>query len=273
MFIAMSSRGSNEQIIQALVLMAVYLVLHRWYVIGGFVFGLAIHFKIYPIIFSFVLYFFIDCDRDLIAAGGNPYWAIVSKKGFFTKDRLVFTFMTVVTFVGFTAAFYPLYGYEYLYEAYLYHSVRKDHRHNNSVYWYLIYQLFDEPNSTMIGLLTFIPQWALVIAAGITFYYDLFLAMFVQVYCFVMFNKVMTAQYYIWYMVFFPLILVNSRMIDDRKGQGFFLFVTWWIGQGVWGYYANAFENEGKATLLQIHYVNIGWLISNMLFCFMWIFN
>ena len=97
--------------------------------------------------------------------------------------------------------------------------------------------------------------------------------MFVQVYCFVMFNKVMTAQYYIWYMVFFPLILVNSRMIDDRKGQGFFLFVTWWIGQGVWGYYANAFENEGKNTLLEIHMVNCCWLVANMCFCMTWLFN
>jgi len=105
----------------------------------------------------------------------------------------VFTALTVVTFFGLTAVFYPIYGYEYLYEAYLYHFVRKDHRHNNSVYWYLIYQLFDEPNSTLIGILTFVPQWALVIAAGITFYYDLFLAFFVQVWCFVMFNKVMTA--------------------------------------------------------------------------------
>ena len=87
--------------------------------------------------------------------------------------------MTVATFVGLTGLFYLLYGYEFLYEAYLYHFVRKDHRHNNSVYWYLIYQLFDEPNSTLIGILTFVPQWALVIASGISFYYDIFTACYV----------------------------------------------------------------------------------------------
>jgi GPI mannosyltransferase 1 subunit M len=77
------------------------------------------------------------------------------------------------TFIGLTYLFYVIYGYEFLYEAYLYHFVRKDHRHNNSVYWYMIYQLFDEPNSTLFAILMFIPQWALIIASGVLFYYDL----------------------------------------------------------------------------------------------------
>ena len=139
MFISMSARGSNDVIIQVLVFSSLYQILKQRYIIAGLLFGLSIHFKIYPIIFSFVLYFFIDCDTNLIAKGGNPYKAIVSKNGFFTRNRLIFTAMTVVTLVTFTAAFYPIYGYEYLYETYLYHLVRKDHRHNNSVYWYLIY--------------------------------------------------------------------------------------------------------------------------------------
>ena len=101
--------------------------------------------------------------------------------------------MTVGTLVILTGVFYPLYGYEYLYEAYLYHFVRKDHRHNNSVYWYLIYQLFDEPKSVLVGVLTFVPQWALVFVSGIALYYDLFTACFLQTWFFVIFNKVMTA--------------------------------------------------------------------------------
>lgn len=172
----MASRGSNEQIIQVLIFITFYFLLYRQYVISGFFLGLAIHFKIYPIVYSFVLYFYIDCDRDMIAAGGNPYMAIISKKGFFTWNRIKFTVMTVGTFVGLTGLFYYIYGYEFLYETYLYHFIRKDHRHNNSVYWYLIYQLFDEPNSTLIGILTFVPQWSLILTVGFAFYYDIFLA-------------------------------------------------------------------------------------------------
>jgi phosphatidylinositol glycan class M len=65
-------------------------------------------------------------------------------KRLFTKNRLVFTFVSASTFIGLTYYFYTVYGYEFLYEGYLYHLVRKDNRHNYSVYWYLIYHLYDE---------------------------------------------------------------------------------------------------------------------------------
>ena len=126
--------------------------------------------------YCFVFYFFIDCDRDLIAKG-SPYKAIISKKGFFTWNRIKFTFFTVASLVGFTALFYHIYGWEFLYEANLYHLIRRDHRHNNSVYFYLIYQTFDEEKSTLIGILMFVPQALIVLASGFLFYYDLFFAM------------------------------------------------------------------------------------------------
>lgn len=100
------------------------------------------HFKIYPIIYSFVFYFFIDLDRAMIATG-KPYKAIISQYGFFSRNRLVFTAVSAGTFIGFTAFFYVIYGYEFLHESLLYHLVRKDHRHNNSVYFYMIYMLYD----------------------------------------------------------------------------------------------------------------------------------
>ena len=138
--------------------------------------------------------------------------------------------MTVLTFVGLTAAFYPIYGFEYLYESYLYHFVRKDHRHNNSVYWYLIYQLFDEPNSTLIGILTFIPQWSLVIVSGFALYYDIFMACYMQVWFFVIFNKVMTAQYYMWYIAFWPIILINNRLVYEKQWLLGGYVLVWIVG-------------------------------------------
>lgn len=232
--------------------MSVYLLLNRRYVLAGFFFGLAIHFKIYPIIFSFVFYFYIDCDHDLIARGGNPYKAIISKKGFFTWNRICFTFLTVATFVGLTGLFYHIYGYEFLYESYLYHFVRKDHRHNNSVYWYMIYQLFDEPNSTLIGILTFVPQWSLVIVSGFALYYDIFAACFYQVWFFVMFNKVQTAQYFMWYIAFMPIVLINNRVVTEKLGLFLAYLVCWGLGQGMWLFYANGFETNGEQTLVMI---------------------
>jgi len=225
--VAISTRGSNDVMITVLVLLSVFLILRKWYVAAGIVYGLSIHFKIYPIMYSFVFYFFIDCDKSLIASGGSPYKAIVSKNGFFTRNRLVFTFFTVVTLVGLTGVFYYIYGWEFLYEANLYHLVRKDHRHNNSIYFYLIYQLFDEPNSTLLGLLMFLPQAAVVLLSGFLFYYDLFFAMLLQTWSFVIFCKVMTAQYYLWYLAIMPLAAVNNRM---SIGVHVLIYIIWLLG-------------------------------------------
>ena len=62
---------------------------------------------------------------------------------FFTPNRLKFTLISASTFLFFTILFYVIYGWEFLYEGYLYHLVRKDNRHNYSVYFYLIYQTYD----------------------------------------------------------------------------------------------------------------------------------
>lgn len=178
--------------------------------------------------------------------------AIYSKKGFFTKDRLVFTVVSAGTFIGLTYFFYVIYGYEFLYEAYLYHFIRKDHRHNNSVYFYLIYQLFDAPNSTTIAILTFLPQWGTLIAAGLMFYYDLWLCLLIQTWSFVIFNKVMTAQYYLWYILLLPIAAINSKAIHERPRLILFWAIMYTLGQINWGIQADAFETHGAATIPQI---------------------
>lgn len=66
MIIAMPTRGSNDNIISLLLFTALYALLQKKYVMAGFFYGLSVHFKIYPIIYCFVLYFFIDMDRKLI---------------------------------------------------------------------------------------------------------------------------------------------------------------------------------------------------------------
>ena len=136
--IAMSTRGSNDNIISLLVFLSVWLLLKRWYIFSGFFYGLSVHFKIYPIIYCFVFYFYIDCGRQMVTKHGLPYRAI-NFNGFFTLNRIKFTLASAGTFIGFTALFYYIYGWEFLHESYLYHFTRKDHRHNNSVYYYLIY--------------------------------------------------------------------------------------------------------------------------------------
>ena len=159
MIVGMSIRGSNDNMIALLVLVSVFLLLKKRYVLAGLFYGLSIHFKIYPIIYCFVFFFFIDCDRKTIAESGSTARAMWSHKGcgFLTKNRLIFTLMTIISLTGLTMLYFWMYEWEFLYEALIYHITRRDNRHNESVYWYMIYQLFDLPNTNEFSILMFIP--------------------------------------------------------------------------------------------------------------------
>ena len=170
----MSTRGSNDNIIAMLVYITLYYLLKKEYVKAAFWYGLSVHFKIYPIIYSFVFYLFIDLDRKAILERKSSIW-----KNFFTQNRITFTLVSAFTFIAFTGVFYAIYGYEFLYESLLYHFIRKDNRHNYSVYFYTIYQMYDRQSSTMFAILAFVPQWSVMLCTGFLFYYDLFFAMLI----------------------------------------------------------------------------------------------
>jgi phosphatidylinositol glycan class M len=206
--IAMSTRGSNDNIIAMLVYVTLYYLLKKNYTAAAFWYGLSVHFKIYPIIYSFVFYLYIDCDKQGILKGTSSIWT-----NFFTKNRIKFTLISALTFFAFTGVFYLRYGYEFLYESLLYHFIRKDNRHNYSVYFYTIYQMYDRESSTLFAILAFVPQWSVMIITGFLFYYDLFFAMLIQTWVFVVFNKVVTEQYFLWYMSLIPFVCINNGII------------------------------------------------------------
>ncbi len=66
LILALSTRGSNDNTISLLVFLTFYFLLKKQYVLAGIFYGLSVHFKIYPIIYSIVFYFYIDCDMTLI---------------------------------------------------------------------------------------------------------------------------------------------------------------------------------------------------------------
>jgi phosphatidylinositol glycan class M len=58
--VAVSSRGNAESVLGVLVLLTFVLVLEKHLVLGGVAYALAIHFKLYPVIYSLPLYLFLD---------------------------------------------------------------------------------------------------------------------------------------------------------------------------------------------------------------------
>lgn len=185
-----------------------------------------------------------------------------------------------LTLVAFTALFYQLYGYIFLFESYLYHVTRSDHRHNFSVYFYQMYlkssltatsaqTLFDRS----LAILAFLPQIVLMCMFYLVYWYQcskkkdniryrqqqLFIAMFVVTFVFVTFNKVCTVQYFIWYMALLSFVVQRVREQNSKHEFGkksilvsVILVVAWMAGQGVWLSQGYELEFLGRQVFLNI---------------------
>lgn len=123
----------------------------------------------------------------------------------------------------------------------------------------MIYQLFEEKTSSTLAILTFLPQWGLVILAGLFLYHDLFLALFVQTTAFVMFNKVITAQYFLWYVALLPFVLVGNRLTKEYLARGIILSVLFAVFDFYWLRQSFLFEFAGQHTFSWIQFANFLW--------------
>ena len=160
---------------------------------------MAIHFKIYPIIFSLPLYsalrgpsstssidtigsyirslFDFNQARIRLVLGKEQvalflllnWWKIQLiflcsiNLMYWPNIRFFFILGTCLTFIILTSICYLGYGWEFLEESYLHHLTRRDTRHNFSVYFYMLY-LTVEDDDIGISLLTFVPQLLLLLA-------------------------------------------------------------------------------------------------------------
>ncbi|KAI8351257.1 GPI mannosyltransferase 1 [Mortierella sp. GBAus27b] len=250
-----STRGNAESVIGAMVLGSFYLIMKKRTGWGAFLYGLSVHFKTYPIIYSIALLFLMDdrygasqdittsTTRDEKNQEGNARQAKAPKRNvvkdlinFVTWRRVQFGLLSGGWFFLITGLMYYMYGYEFLFETYLYHITRKDHRHNFSFWFYNIYLTFTSPTGTLVGVLTFVPQLALVLAVGCCFGKDIFFCAFLQTFAFVAWNKVCTAQYFMWYIVFLPLLIpnmaTNPRLSFMSQGKN--MLIGWVVTQGLW---------------------------------------
>ena len=247
--IGISTRGSAESVIVTLVLIVLYFHANNNPTLSGIFLGVSIHFKLYPIIYSLPLYLSLEsgCFKNL--------WLHFAP----TLPRIKFTAALIVTFIALTSFGYFLYGYDYIQEGFLYHFTRVDTRHNFSIYFYLLY-LSVNYNIPGLGLATFVPQFVLVIAYGFVYgtREHIVLSMFAQTVVFVTFNKVVTSQYFLWYLVFIPLLCCQLQV---SKRKGVLLSSLWVLAQAAWLLPAYLFEFRGMNVFVPI------WLESVAFFC------
>ena len=201
-----STRGSCESVMTALILLFILLILKKNYISAGFVYGISVHFKIYPIIYSLVIYLYLSKSDSL--------W----KSLWLNQKKLEFFISSLISFVLLTYSSYYKFGDIYINEAWLYHFQRRDTQHNFSPFFFFCYLITNEQLKNLVSLLVFIPQFVLIVY--FSFYYgitnknrfeNLVFCMFCQTVVFVTLNKVITSQYFIWYLTFLPLIIHNIK--------------------------------------------------------------
>ncbi|CRG95898.1 GPI mannosyltransferase I, putative [Plasmodium gallinaceum] len=282
--IVISSRGNADCIPCLLVLITVLCIYQKKILLSSIFYGLAVNFKIYPIIYSLPLMLYLN--RNYLSRNKvlylkkkndsflnciiNVYYIIFQ---FFSElfklnyNQLVFSLCSFFTFLTLNIIFYLVYGYEFLYESYIYHLVRRDHRHNFSLFFYIMY-LSIEKNSKIIPLITFIPQMILVGLVGFKYAKtNLDLAMFLQTMMFIAMNKVCTSQYFIWCIPFIPIILCSITL--DKKNIIIITFaiIFFTFTKSYWLLWAYFLEFKGYNSFLQLFFSSILFVISEMTLC------
>jgi len=267
-FIAnISSRGSSESLLGVLVLTSLFLANDGRWISSAVIFGLAVHFKIYPVVYA------------------SAVLAKLSDGSYLPKLRQIrFGVASFGSFMAANAVMYAVWGMPFIKHTYLYHLTRLDHRHNFSQHFYPIYLSLSPsasgsasasagrlglpwPTTTpaMAAILTklatssFVPQLGLTLFVGFRLGGKITLAYtwFLQTLVFTSFNRVCTSQYFMWFLWFLPLVIATTRL-TNRAGAG--LLALWIVGQALWLSTAYQLEFEGKPVFLEL------WGASNVFF-------
>ena len=183
----------------------------------------------------------------------------------FTKVALSYIIISSGVFFFLLGIFYKLIGYKFLYEYLLYHLVRKDHRHNYSIFYYIIYLTYDINFSKYLSLVTFLPQIILILLVTIFLYKDINLCLIVLTMIFVHFNKVITAQYFIWYLSLIPLIIHRNLLFSVKKYKGIVMFIIWMFFEMIWNTYSHFLEYNGGNYFISMWVVNIIFFLTSCL--------
>lgn len=244
MVCTISTRGSSEGLLGAMVISIVWALYTKRYWLSGILTGLSVHFKIYPIIYV---------PTILLSLDNGPRTVFGQ---FFNKDRIIYALTSFISFTVLTGIMYSLYGYSFLHETYLHHLSRVDHRHNFSPYSTLLYMgsspaISDSNNYWTPSKWAFVPQLGLSgLLIPLAFAKrDVIKTMFIQTVIFVTFNKVCTSQYFMWYMVLLPFYGPSAERIGKKKRPLAILAVALWIiSQVLWIREGYLLEFIGEST-------------------------
>ncbi|XP_052233549.1 GPI mannosyltransferase 1-like isoform X2 [Dreissena polymorpha] len=245
-----SSRGNAESVMSCLVLLCLYFIYKGQVMWTAIVYAIAVHFKIYPVIYALPIYLWLGNSEGHLQVSG---WKGMLIFGLPNKGRCKFVMTTATVLAALTWICYRLYGWEFIEHTYLYHITRRDIKHNFSPYFYELYLQTAFGDSTMIGIACFIPQVILLLTFSVIFYREPALVFLLNTFSFVTFNKVCTSQYFLWYLCLLPLILPMLTGITRLKA----------VAMGIWLLPAYLLEFEGMNTFLYIWAAGLAFFLIN----------
>ncbi|KAJ9141532.1 hypothetical protein P3X46_032058 [Hevea brasiliensis] len=274
------TRGNCEPIVCAMILWTIICLMNGNVVQAAVWYGLVVHFRIYPIIYALPIVLVLDqcffqsgqkpllvnwkssqqkTSQNTEGPGEFGIWTVL--KRIFTRERIMFGLISGAVFLSCTALFFYLYRWEFLNEALLYHLTRTDPRHNFSIYFYHIYLHYEREFSMVEKLISFLPQLVVQLVLIFCFAPDLPFCFFLQTVAFVAFNKVITAQYFVWFFCLLPLILPWSNM--KLRWVGTCCTLVWIGAQSHWLFWGYLLEFKGKNVFLQLWLASLLFLAAN----------
>mmetsp|Transcript_6824 Transcript_6824/g.13108 ORF Transcript_6824/g.13108 Transcript_6824/m.13108 type:complete len:469 (-) Transcript_6824:294-1700(-) len=219
----------------------------------GLLHGISMHSKVYPVIYSLSFATALSPTTTTSRENGPSLGQWI--RGFFTPTPLLFGATALGTAAALTVLAVQRHGPIALQEGLLYHASRVDHRHNYSMHWYGIYLARDYYEATTattsidnnsdfllpwMGRLLLVPQavWLIVTSWKLSWHPKyLTFCLFLQTLVFVAQNKVITAQYFTWYLCLLPFCVsalrwdqptIRRRLV--RAVASLLISVVLWLG-------------------------------------------
>uniref|UniRef100_A0A1B6DAR5 GPI alpha-1,4-mannosyltransferase I, catalytic subunit n=1 Tax=Clastoptera arizonana TaxID=38151 RepID=A0A1B6DAR5_9HEMI len=257
--IVISTRGNADSVSSVLVLLTLILIKKEHYILSGFMHGLAIHFRIYPIVFSLSMYLSIESPKIKLKTNKLHKIDTILQIIYPNCRRVKLALSCVITLLFLSLLFLKIYDFKFLEESFLFHLKRTDIKHNFSVYFYMQYLFINHPPSWINIVINF-PL--IILLTTVSFVYgtqkhlpfcELCLAVIL-----VMYNSVLTCQYFLWFISLLPLSLPYLKF---SKQQTLILLSLWLIAQVAWLLPAYLLEFRGRDTFLYV------WLQSVAFFC------
>jgi len=255
-----SSRGSSDSVSSVCLMLMLWFLEEGKIAVAGICYGIAVHIRLFPVIYALPL---------LVHLGSPPNLSIFDDKcGLralltINRSKLSFVFVSGATCIGMCYLCFLKYGNDYLHEALLYHFGRFDLAHNFSPWFYVFQKVEGSAARRALGLAAFVPQVACCVYFGVVKKGSLPLSLCLMTMAFVAMNKVVTAQYFAWYLVLIPLVLPCIQV-----HRGLTNSCAWWVlAQLNWLLWAYLYEFEHIHSVLVLVFISSILFVSSTLNC------